>query len=411
MTAQYLDSGVAEWLVWPETRKVMQALDAIEHDQARFVGGAVRDAVLGISADDVDIACRMPPGQVMDRLKSAGIKAIPTGIDHGTVTAICGKRTFEVTTLRRDVDTFGRHARVAYTDNWAEDAARRDFTFNALYADFRGGIYDPFGGIDDLQAGRVRFIGEADERLAEDALRILRFFRFHAWYGKGELDETGLAACARSASAIDILSAERITKEWLKLLGAPATAATVRVMADMGIIAYICGAPVDIERLESLEKIETLCGGPDAIRRLAALVWQESPGGAPHLRLSNRQTKRLMQLIETHSEISPDMTSHDVKLGLYRWGRERFCDHVMLEWARCASAETDHWMRLLQDVRAATVPVFPLTGADVLATGVSAGPDVGHILSQVESHWIAAGFPADRKLCLAFLSENIQTDD
>ena len=233
-----LDPARAPWLPAADTRAVLEALMA-DGKPARLVGGCVRDALAGRPVTDVDIATPETPPRVIDLLRAAGLKAVPTGVEHGTVTAVVRGKPFEVTTLRRDVTTDGRHAVVAFTDDWTEDAARRDFTMNALSADPDGRVHDPFDGVADLAAGRVRFVGEARARIREDVLRILRFFRFHAHYGKGAPDADGLAACRELAPLLPRLSAERVATELLKLLKAPDAAATVRMMREAGILAPI----------------------------------------------------------------------------------------------------------------------------------------------------------------------------
>src|SRR4051812_1632419 len=246
-----IDPAQHGWMTAPETLAVMAALG-----DARFVGGAVRNALLGVSVVDIDIAVPMPPTESLARLKARGIKVVETGLDHGTVTAIAGSHAFEITSLRRDVETDGRHATVAFTDDWNEDAARRDFTINALYASADGEIFDYATGVEDLIAGRVRFMGDARARIAEDYLRVLRLFRFHAWYGKGEIDAEGLRAAAEAKDKLGALSAERIAKELLRLLEAPHPMPVLRVMAATGILSLLLPGALQLARLEKLAELE-----------------------------------------------------------------------------------------------------------------------------------------------------------
>ncbi|MBW8708501.1 MAG: CCA tRNA nucleotidyltransferase, partial [Alphaproteobacteria bacterium] len=263
-----IDPAQHGWMTAPETVAVMAALG-----EARFVGGAVRNALLGVGVVDIDIAVPMPPTESLARLKARGIKVVETGLDHGTVTAIAGTRAFEITSLRRDVETDGRHAVIAFTDDWAEDAARRDFTINALYAAANGEIFDYATGVEDLIAGKVRFMGDAKTRIAEDYLRVLRLFRFHAWYGKGEIDAEGLRAVAEAKDKLKSLSAERVAKELLRLLEAGNPAPVLRVMAATGILPELLPGALCLPRLERLAEIEADNLFPrDAILRLAALM-------------------------------------------------------------------------------------------------------------------------------------------
>src|SRR3954468_24256234 len=263
-----IDPSQHGWMTAPETVQVMTALG-----EARFVGGAVRNAMLGVPVVDIDIAVPMPPQEALARLKARGIKVVETGLDHGTVTAIAGTHAFEITSLRRDVETDGRHAVIAFTDDWAEDAARRDFTINALYATADGEIFDYATGIEDLIAGKVRFMGDARARIAEDYLRVLRLFRFHAWYGKGEIDAEGLRAAAEAKDKLKALSVERIAKELLRLLEAAQPTPVLRIMAATGILSQLLPGALSLPRLERLAEIEADNLFPrDAILRLAALM-------------------------------------------------------------------------------------------------------------------------------------------
>lgn len=361
--------------------------------RARFVGGCVRDAVAGRAVADVDIATDLAPEAVQDALYGAGIKALPTGIAHGTITAIIDRRPFEVTTLRRDVETDGRHAKVAFTDDWAEDAMRRDFTMNALYADADGTLYDPTGGLADLAAGRVRFVGDAAARITEDALRILRFFRFHARFGKGEPDRAGLEACAAAASAIGRLSAERVAQEMRKLAVANAAPQTLWLMAVRGILAHVSPNLGDLDRLERLVAIERELDVPDAVRRLAALLpgtVKASVALADRLKLSARERDRLIGMA------TPIGQPIAARVELYRRGQEGFRDAVLL-----AGANGADWRAALAAVEGWPVPSLPVRGADLLAAGLVPGPDLGRRLAEIEQRWIDSGFTLGREALLA----------
>ena len=376
----------------PETLAVMDALG-----DARFVGGAVRNSLLGAAVVDIDIAVPMPPDQALARLKAKAIKVVETGLDHGTVTAIAGTHAFEITSLRRDVETDGRHAKVAFTDDWAEDASRRDFTINALYASADGEIFDYATGVEDLDAGRVRFMGDARRRIAEDYLRVLRLFRFHAWYGKGEIDAEGLRAAAEAKGKLKTLSAERVAKELLRLLEARHPAPVLRVMAATGILAELLPGALQLPRLERLTELDAANLFPrDPVLGLAALLpddEQSARATADALKLSNADRARLEQAL-SGQPIAAHLSAQDARRLLYRLGAARFKDKVMLQWAghdagagawRMLLEMADHWQR----------PRFPLTGRDVMQAGVPEGPDVGRVLAQLEDWWMAGDFTAD----------------
>jgi len=379
------------WMTAPETLAVMGALG-----EARFVGGAVRNALLGVPVVDVDIAVPMPPEEALARLRAKNIKVVETGLDHGTVTAIAGTHAFEITSLRRDEETDGRHARVAFTDDWNEDAARRDFTINALYASADGEIFDYATGVEDLIAGRVRFMGDARARIAEDYLRVLRLFRFHAWYGKGEIDAEGLRAAAEAKEKLSTLSAERIAKELLRLLEAPHPIPVLRVMAATGILSLLLPGALQLNRLEKLAQLEAenLFSG-DAVLRLAALLPdgdQSADAAARVLKLSNALRDRLEQALGGE-KIGMQISAQDARRRLYRIGAASFKDRVMLQWAS-APQGAGAWRMLLQMAENWQRPRFALTGRDVMQAGVPQGPDVGRLLAQVEDWWVEGDFAA-----------------
>jgi len=376
----------------PETVQVMAALG-----EARFVGGAVRNALLGAPVSDTDIAVPMPPEESLARLKAKGIKVVETGLEHGTVTAVLGNRAFEITSLRRDVETDGRHAKVAFTDDWAEDAARRDFTINALYASTEGEIFDYATGVEDLIAGRVRFVGEPGQRIAEDYLRVLRLFRFHAWYGKGEIDPDGLRAAAEARDKLKTLSAERVAKELLRLVAAPRPGPVLRVMAATGILSELLPGALQLPRLEKLTELDAANGlAADPVLRLAALLpdgEEAAQAAAVALKLSNADRDRLAGAVGAE-KIAAHLSAQQARQLLYRWGAARFSDKVRLQWAQSATG-AGAWRMLLQMANNWQRPRFPLTGRDVMAAGVVEGPEVGRVLAALEDWWIEGDFAAD----------------
>lgn len=375
----------ADWLRAPGTRAVMAALG---EDNLRFVGGAVRDSLLGLPVGDVDIATPLAPGEVMARLAAAGLGAKPTGLAHGTITAISDHRPFEVTTLRHDVETFGRHARVVFTDDWQADAARRDFTMNALYCDPQGRVFDYHGGLADARAGRVRFIGRPADRIAEDALRILRFFRFHARFGQGPPDAAGLAACAAGREQLDGLSVERVRDELLKLLVADDPCAVVAALGATHILRHILPEAVGTARLAPLVALERRLARPDALRRLAALLGVEEQRLADagrRLKLSNRQRARLAAIAGP----VPDIDGRALRAALYRDGAETVADRLFL-------AGSMDGLAMLDGLAGQARPVLPVSGRDLARAGLASGPAMGATLRRLEQAWIASDFSLDR---------------
>ncbi len=391
----------------PATRAVMAALEAVGGQAcARFVGGCVRDALLGMErADlDIDIATVLTPPQVIAALEAAGLKAAPTGVEHGTVTAIARGRPFEITTLRRDVETDGRRAVVAFSTDWAEDAARRDFRLNALYMDPDGTLHDPTGGgVADARAGRIVFVGDPETRIREDYLRILRFFRFLAGYGRGAPDDAALAACARLKAGLAGLSGERVAKELLKLLAAPDPRHAVGLMAKTGVLGVLLPGATSLVRFEALAPLEA-----DAALRLAALLPDdraEAARAAQRLRLSNALRDRLLAACADGVEIWADMSAPAARAAIYRLGAQTFRDRVKL--AR-AAAPSPAWSGLLALADAWTPPAFPLTGDQIKAAGVSEGPAVGRLRRAVEAWWIANDFAPTPADALAFLAAAVE---
>jgi poly(A) polymerase len=392
-----LDPARQAWMRTSETQAVMDALTK-DGGAARFVGGVVRNALLGRDVSDIDIATPLLPDEVSRRLIAAGIAAHPTGIEHGTITAVANGHPFEVTTLRRDVTTDGRRATVAFTTDWAEDAQRRDFTMNALYASADGEVFDYATGLADLEAGRVRFVGDPVARIREDYLRILRLFRFHAWYGKGDLNADALRAAADEKVGLARLSAERIQKELLRLLEAEDPAPMLRVMAASGVLSEILPHDPNIARLARIAEIDAANFFPaDAVLRLAALLAVGAgPAVADCLKLSNADRARTEDLSDAREKIVPYLSVREVHRHLYRLDTQRFRDRVMLAWAADPkSTNAVSWRALLAMVDSWRRPQFPLTGRDVMAAGVSEGPLVGRVLAEVEDWWVDSDFTDD----------------
>lgn len=389
----------ARWLTSPAVRRLFAALE-IDGDTARVVGGAVRNTLLGVPVTDIDVATTALPETVVARAEAAGLKAIPTGIEHGTITVVASGTPFEVTTLREDVETFGRHATVRFGRDWSHDAARRDFTMNALYADRTGVVHDPTGtGYEDCLARRVRFIGVARRRIAEDYLRILRFFRFHAQYGTGELDAEGLSAVIACREGLRELSAERVGHEVRRIVAAPAAPTVVEAMADTGIIEIALGGvvrTVDFRRLAALS--QTHPEASDPMLRLAVLacfVEEDVARLTARLRLSNAEATRMRRALAAAEDLAPGTADVDLRLALYRQGRGVTVDGGLVAWARSgAGPDSREWAGLLARAHGLEIPVFPLAGRDLLDAGVPRGPLVGQILRALEARWIASGFKA-----------------
>lgn len=404
---------VADWMRHPAAIAVLSALAAGGH-VGRFVGGAVRNHLLGLPVTDFDIATDAPPERALALGRAAGLKAIPTGLEHGTVTLVVDREPVEVTTLRRDVETDGRRAVVAFTDDWVEDALRRDFTLNAVYLDADGTLYDPTGsGIADARARRIRFVGDPETRIREDVLRILRFFRFHAAYGRGRLNPDGQAACAALAPSMARLSGERIWKELSRLLVAPGARDVLVSMAETGVARHLWDGPVDAGRAAALIDLEDRHGvAPDALRRLAALVAE--PDGAEavaeRLRLSRAEARRLalaLALVTTLVSGTPaDAPADDRerRAAVYRHGAEAFVDARLLRAAHTGEEVAADLGADLALAAAWTPPAFPLGGDDVTGLGIPPGPRVGELLRRVEEWWIMGDFAADAETCRAALA-------
>jgi tRNA nucleotidyltransferase/poly(A) polymerase len=400
----------APWLERAETKAVFDALSADGHE-VRAVGGAVRNTLLGLPVTEIDLATTAVPEMVMALAAKAGLKPVPTGIDHGTVTVVAAGVPYEVTTLRRDVETFGRHAKIAFTTDWAEDARRRDFTLNALYADRHGRLFDPLGGLADLLAGRVRFIGDAEERIKEDYLRILRFFRFNAYYGKAPLDAAGLEAAVKLRAGLAQLSAERVGAELRRILADPRAAGAIEALYDYGLLTALLGGVPRLGHLVRLIEIEQgLELEPNAALRLGALavfVEEDAARLTERFRLSNAEQAVLMLAAQASFALPPD--EETAKAALYRLGEGAFRSSVLIAWARSGASPHDpEWTRMLALPRRWTAPAFPLRGADIVALGEGRGPAIGDILRQLEEEWIAGGFALDRQQLLAKAASRVR---
>ncbi|MFY9287241.1 MAG: CCA tRNA nucleotidyltransferase [Alphaproteobacteria bacterium] len=405
--AERLDPAQHPWLQKDALRCIFRAIRAAG-GEARVVGGAVRDSLLGRPVNEFDMAVNLPPEKVMGALTAAKIKVVPTGIDHGTVTAVIDHKGYELTTLRHDLETDGRHAKVAFTDDWQADAARRDFTMNALYVDEAGKIYDYFDGRKDLKEGRVRFIGEARARIQEDHLRILRFFRFYSCYGKGAADEIGLVASKELASLIPTLSAERIWREVIKLLGAGNPLPTWKLMIDNDVLSYTLPQALNISRLENLLALEKQHDRePSALVRLAALLPKDAKAAstvAEEMKLSKREAETLQILAILPDQLKGKLDPVPFRSKLYEHGVE------VTEEAALLLATEDRSADIKTALEVASLwdsPSLPIQGEDILRLGVAAGPKVGQILRHVEAWWMIEDFRPNRDECLSEARKHI----
>jgi tRNA nucleotidyltransferase/poly(A) polymerase len=400
----------APWLRSGPTARVLDILNG-NGEEARVVGGAVRNALLGIPIGDIDIATTALPTEVIRRAKAAGIKSVPTGIEHGTVTLVIDAHPFEITTLREDTETFGRKAKVAFGRDWVVDAERRDFTINGLSVDAKGVVHDHVGGLDDIAARRVRFIGEPDLRISEDYLRILRFFRIHAAFGDGEPDRVGYLACIRGRAGLANLSAERLRMEMVKLVVADGAAGAIAAMADGGLLLPIVGGVAYTGPFAAMVAAERLLGlKPDPVRRLGALavaVTEDARRVAVRLRLSNAETKALDSMGHRWWRLA-GMDEAIARRRLYRLGADRYRDRLMLAWARAGGgADSTHWRQLATLPERWSAPKFPLKAADFIARGIAGGPALGQALAMAEDAWLAANFPLDEAALKAIADQSV----
>ena len=389
----------APWLQQGPLAQLLTVLDR-DGEEARVVGGVVRNALLREPLGDVDVATTAQPHEVIRRAEQAGFKTVATGLEHGTVTVVIDSTPYQVTTLREDVETFGRKATVRFGRDWKADAERRDFTINALSASRDGAIHDYVGGRTDLEARRVRFIGEAQTRIREDYLRILRFFRFQAAYGRGAPDPDGLHAAILLRAGLDRLSRERLRMELLKLLVGPHVVPTLAVMAETGILGSVLGGVPLLASFANMAKVEAACGlEPDAIRRLGALgvlIAEDAERLRARLRLFNAEYDRLASMADRWWAVDPSAGAQAARALLYRAGPDRYVDRVLLAWARSQAGAADGaWRELATLPGRWAAPRFPLRAADFLKRGIPKGPALGAALAAAEDAWIAAGFPAD----------------
>lgn len=397
---------------WFQRRDLVTVMALLNRDggQARIVGGVVRNALMGIPVSDFDIATTVLPEEVMKRAEKAGIKAVPTGLKHGTVTLVVEHVPFEVTTLRKDVETDGRHAEVAFTDDWDADARRRDFTINALYCDAEGTVHDPVGGLADVERRNVRFIGEADDRIAEDHLRILRFFRFFAWYGGGRPDASGLKACARARDKLSTLSAERVWAEMTKIMSAPDPARALLWMRTSGVLANVLPETEKwgIDAIHGLVAAETAFGWPaEALIRLAAIVppvAERMANLSQRLRLSRAEAAWLQAFAET-VPVAAELAAHALAERLYREGTDGIIARLKLDIAaeKARDGESLDSLKRIHGLSHALAtalswkrPVFPVKGSDLASLGVAPGPEMGARLKSLEADWVASGFTLSR---------------
>jgi len=382
----------AAWLREKPLADLLALLNA-NGEEGRVVGGAVRNELMKLPHGDIDVATTAEPKEVMRRANAAGFKTVPTGIDHGTVTVVIQSKPFEVTTLREDVETFGRHATVRFGRDWTRDAARRDFTMNGLSLSANGDVHDHVGGLADIETRRVRFIGDPATRIAEDYLRILRFFRFHAYYGHGAPDAAGLHAAIAGRGGLEALSRERVRMELMKLLVAPRALSALTAMADAGLLGMVIGGVPYLHSLERMMQAEAACGlAGDAVLRLGALaVWiaEDAERLRERLRLFNAEHATLAAM-DHWWRVSP---AADARALLYALGPEHYTARVMLAWSR--ARDDAGWREAATLPQRWSAPKFPVKAADFMARGIEKGPHLGAALARAEQAWVSAGFPMD----------------
>jgi poly(A) polymerase len=400
----------APWLKSGPAARVLELLNT-NGEQARVVGGAVRNTLMNVAVGDIDIATSALPDEVTRRATAVGIKSVPTGIEHGTVTLVVDAQPFEVTTLREDTETFGRKAKVAFGRDWAADAARRDFTINGLSVDADGVVYDYVGGLDDVAARRVRFIGDPNMRIAEDYLRILRFFRIHAAFGSGEPDRAGYLACIAGRAGLAALSAERLRMEMLKLVVAQGATAAVSAMSDAGLLLPIFGGVAYTGPFAGMVSAERLLGlKPDPVRRLAALavaVTEDARRIAARLRLTNAEARALDSMGHRWWRLEA-MDQATARRRLYRLGEDGYRNRLFLAWARAGgNADDARWRELATLPQRWSAPKFPLKAADFIARGMAEGPALGQVLALAEDAWLAADFPLDQTTIAAIADQAV----
>jgi poly(A) polymerase len=404
----------AEWLARPQVQQVFAALEQ-DHDEARIVGGAVRNALLGEPVGEIDFATTALPETVMRRARSAGLKAVPTGVDHGTITVVAAGSGYEVTTLREDVQTDGRHAVVRFGRDWLTDARRRDFTVNALSIDRSGAVHDPIGGYADIVARRIRFIGDPDRRIAEDRLRILRLFRLHAQHGRGEIDPVALAAAIRARDGLRALSAERVGQEMRRLIVAPLATETLTVMQESGILPIVLGGIGYVATFSRLAAFEAaVVASPAMPLRLAALgckVEEDVERLTMRLRLSNAERDRVLRGLAAARALSPRPDGRGGRSALYRLGTEAFRDGIALALAFAAAAPDDAAFGDLYRLPDRwSAPSFPLGGREMVEAGIERGPTLGRLLRALENWWVERDFAPDLAALRARLQQMIAAE-
>jgi len=395
---------------WMQSDAIQHLFQAFPKGSFRFVGGCVRDTLWDVPVGDIDLACQLEPDEVVSTLKAAGIRYVPTGIDHGTVTAVIKGAPYEITSLRKDVETDGRRATVAYTQDWSEDAQRRDLTVNALYADLSGKIYDPTGqGLEDIKAKTFRFVGDADLRVREDYLRILRFFRFLAHYGgKEKVDAASLRACRENRKGLKTLSVERVWMELKKLLQARDPVRTCRIMLTNEILETLIPEATNVEGLEAIVRLEAREAiAPDPLLRLMAMSGRESLQMAllcKRLKMSKSESLRLRAWADDDAQLSTDMAERDRMAAIYKSGKQVIMDRTRLRAAGEQDAiQSARWMVLTDLAMGWQPPTFPVTGKDLTAAGVPKGPKMGKALKALEALWIRSGFSTEKQQLLAAL--------
>ena len=400
---------IQKWMTKKSTSEVIEALTRMG-DEARFVGGCVRDTLVGkVEPENIDIATPIRPQDIQRLLKDSGLTQIPTGIEHGTITAVVDGEVFEITTLRADTQTDGRHAVVKYTDSWELDAQRRDFTINSIYCDPRGNLFDPMGGIDDLKNNKIRFIGDPEKRISEDLLRILRYFRFKAVFNNVESDNTTLAACRKFAPHLQKLSGERIYSELLKLLASRDPIPSLTQCRDCKVIDHLFGsAPSDakLAALKNLIEYEKECGDHDPIRRLFIFFQgnKDLRKFARRLKLSKTTETRLKRINSTSNLFPTASKEHDLYKILYKNGKQLFLDNLLTTSANFPERMPSNWISLVKMAHTWVPPRCPISGADVLALGIPEGPLVGQMVTQAETWWVDTNFKASRRETLAHLT-------
>jgi poly(A) polymerase len=393
------------WMTSSAAQRVVAALESVESGSARFVGGCVRNALLGEPVSDVDIATRLTPDRVEKAMLAAGIAVHPTGLEHGTLTVVADHQPFEVTTLRKDVETDGRRAVVAFTEDWAEDAQRRDFRMNALYAAPDGEVFDPTGGgLDDIAQRRIVFVGDPEIRIREDYLRILRFFRFFAWYGRGDPEVAGLAACSKLKAGLESISAERIWMETKKLLAASNPMPAMTAMEESSVFRQLFSQSKGMDLLRHLVELDSSEGfQSDPILRFLALFWKDAKAvvaASGDLKMSNEEAHRLKWIVQSDAPIHAGMTPASIRGALYKTGQTVFRDRVLLQWAQDPSASAS-WRQIYDAASDWQRPVFPVTGDDLLTRGIPEGPPIGAGLRKLETYWIDSDFTLSRDDLLA----------